>query len=221
VDFNRLTIPQALFKVFGLRDENLRQIANTFVRNKLVAADKVAGVQRDAVFIRENQLATLHNAILLHAIFGNVKTVKAIFEDAPLRRKHAELAATVFHRRNSLLGVALLDERALALVTALGGALDLRREKLPNPFATLPQVAAESRNGLVTALLAQAGAISAGDSILLAYLQGDLALARERVLATENFPEDLLDLRRCILGDYQEAVDFDDLLDSLRPYRSR
>lgn len=214
MDTKQFTIPEALSAEFGIRNcEYLRMTANGFVRNKLIKADVYAGAERKSVRIRDSQLPTLHNAIILHALFGDTKVVKDVFFDATKRQRQADAASALLFQRNSVMGVALVSEAAQALVDALRGDFDLRQQRLPNPFATLPHQALGNTNGLFLALLAQAGTLSAGDSVLQAYLQGDLELARDRVLAMSDLPEDLAPLRQRILEDCRQAQEFDDLLD--------
>lgn len=215
MDTKQFTIPEALRKEFGIQNcECLRMVANGFVRNKLIKADVYDGGERKSVRIRDSQLPALHNAIILHALFGDTKVVKAIFVDSIIRRRQAEAASRLFFQRNSLMGVALINEAAQALVDALRSDFDLKRNRLSNPFATLPHQALGNASGLFLAVLAQAGSLSAGDSVLHAYLQGDLLLARERILAIADLPDDMVHLRKHILEKYRQAQEFDDLLDS-------
>lgn len=213
-----LSIPDALEQLFGVRGcEYLRNIANTFATNGTVRVQKFDRSERKRVFIRESELPALHNAVVLHAVFGDTRVVKEILaDDLVLRHRHAEAVAALFFQRNSLLGVALQSEAVRTLVEALRGDGDLRRSRLPNPFEILPQKALGEAGGLLRAVLAQAGTLSAGDSVLMAYLQKDLESARRQILALGDLPEGLAPLRQRILEDYEQAVEFDELLDSLR-----
>lgn len=217
MDTKQFSIPEAIFREFGVRNcECLRNTVNSFARNKLLKVEKYAGLDNDQIRIRDDQLPSLHNAVLLHAFFGNTKVVKQIFDDLAVRREKAKILEAMLFERNSVIGIALEHRDAYALRDALLGDFPLRRTRLPNPFTTLPQQMFGPSNRLLLALLAQAGTLSKGDSLLLAYLQGNLEIARSMVLAIADFPEDLHPLRQRVLGDFTEAQEFDVLLDSWR-----
>lgn len=213
----QFTIAEAVdheFQVHGC--EKLRMIVKSFVGNGLISVIAVPRVQRDQHRVDLSQLIVLRNAVILHALFGDVRLVKAIFDDPAIRMERAEVAAAILFQRNSLMGIVVQGNESQALVDALRGDTDLRRERLPNPFATLPHRALGDASGLLFRLLTQAATLSAGDGVLLAYLQGDLELARERILAITDLPTELIPLRQRILADCDDAEEFDNLLDTLR-----
>lgn len=65
------------------------------------------------------------------------------------------------------------------MISALEGELDLYTEKLPNPFETLPQVVLGQHTNLLNALLVQASVLDPLDSVLAAYVEGDIDRACE------------------------------------------
>ena len=78
-----------------------------------------------------------------------------------------------------------------------------------------PAVAVGGVN-LLKALAAQTAALSLGDSMMAHYLSGDLRQAYLLACEVQTQCELLLQYRGLIIREYEEAKDFDDLLDSLR-----
>lgn len=175
------------------------------------------GDSRNSVRIDPNDKTLLWNAILLHGVFGEPKAVVAILSDPEKRREYAEWARAVFLDRQSVAGVGLLRQELFDFLERLPLA-DLRCERLANPFAdVLPQMGLGPHGGnLLKTLAAQTAALSIGDSMMAHYLNGDLQEAYEAACAVSTDNPVLLRYRDRILAEYQEAKEFDDLLDSLR-----
>lgn len=215
----QLTISEALSREFDIKItecEKLRTAVNSLIDNDVVLIERILGTHHSQRRLHENQLPALHNAVLLHALFGDVRLIKAIFTDHSVRRTQAEIAAAILFQRNSLMGIALQGTAVQGLVSALRGDLDLRHERLPNPFTSLPYQMNGNAGGLLVSLLAQSATVSAGDSVLLAHLQGDLELARQRILAMTDLPSELVHLRQRILDDCRDAEELDTFLSDLR-----
>ncbi|MNZ90855.1 hypothetical protein D3C78_1098260 [compost metagenome] len=172
---------------------------------------------RNSVRIDPNDRTLLWNAILLQGVFGEPKAVVAILTDPDKRREYAEWARAVFLDRQSVAGLGLLRQELFGFLERLPLA-DLRSERLPNPFAdVLPQMGLGPHSGnLLKTLAAQTAALSIGDSMMAHYLNGDLQEAYEAACAVSTDNPLLIKYRDQILAEYQEAKDFDDLLDSLR-----
>lgn len=215
----QLTISEAISREFDIKItecEKLRTAVNSLIDNDVIPIERIPGPHHSQRRLHEQQLPALHNAVLLHALFGDVRLIKAIFNDRSVRCTQAELAAAILFQRNSLMGIALQGTAVQGLVSALRGDLDLRHERLPNPFAILPYQMNGNVGGLLVSLLAQSATVSAGDSVLLAYLQGELGLARQRILAMTELPPELVHLQQRILDDCRDAEELDAFLSNLR-----
>ena len=97
-------------------------------------------------------------------------------------------------------------------------AADLSKEKLANPFSDVwPQMGLGPHQGnLLKTLASQTAALSVGDSMMAHYLNGELEQAYEKANGVVTNNALLLKYRDLILSEYQDAKEFDDLLDFLR-----
>nr|WP_067297730.1 hypothetical protein [Marinobacterium profundum] len=217
---SRRTVPDAIRHLFGIdvaRDSPLLKTkANSLVRNRLIKVEKELIVDRSSTYLAPGQEVVLFNALLLNAVFSDPKQIKSIFEKPAERQHAADTLRALFSQRNSLLGIGLSNPDAMAMVEALAGHHDLYTERLPNPFARLPQVATGDNLNLLQALLAQAAVLAPGDSMLLAYLQGDLARAADLAETLESNEPAVEALRRHLIDKHSEARDFDSLLDQFK-----
>jgi len=172
---------------------------------------------RNRVLINPALITLLWNAILLQGVFGEPKLVAELLEPKAKRQPLVDWARQLFLERQSLAGLGLLRQELVVFLDRLPVA-DLREESLPNPFAdTLPQMGLGHLHGnLLKALAAQTAALSLGDSMMAHYLSGDLEQAYEKACEVQTQSELLLQYRDLIIREYEEAKDFDDLLDSLR-----
>ncbi|MEC4726807.1 hypothetical protein HWQ46_14730 [Shewanella sp. D64] len=217
---SRLTVPQAIRQLFGIdvatQSQLLKTKADSLVRNKLIKIETEQKVQRKTKYLAPGQMTVLFNALLLNAVFHDPKDVKRIFEDKSYREECAKAVRVMFGESNSLMGIALSNGLALKFADSLAGDFDLYSDKLPNPFAVLPQLALGKNQSLLHALLAQSATLEPSDNILLAYLQGDLdrAVEMSSLMTTDN--EAVNQLKLHVERSRREAVEFDDLLDQFR-----
>lgn len=211
-----LTIPDAIRHLFGIEvakeSTYLKDKANSLVRNKLVKVNTEKVVQRSKQYLAEGQLDVLFNALLLNAIFTDPKDVKKIFEDRLFRAESVKTVKLLFTDNNSLMGVALSNQNAVKFIDDLASEMDLYSNRLPNPFATLPQLALGKNLSLLHALLTQSALISPTDNLLLAYLNNDMdkALALSNQIKANN--SNVKQLIEHIHAQHKEAEEFDDLL---------
>jgi hypothetical protein len=221
VDTEGLSIPEAIRKLFGVdvakESPLLKNKAMSFVRNKLIAVRKERKVDRKAVYLEYGQGNTLHNALILNAVFPNPKDVKRIFEDDQYRSQCATVVRSVLTDRGSLLGQALQSNSSKRMASFLADTdRDLRRQLMPNPFQVLPQVALGENTTLLHALLAQAASLEPSDSFLLAYLNGDWDTAQKLSSQVSSDSPELFALKSEIDRKLREAHEFSDLLDLFR-----
>jgi len=217
VDSRFYSIPEALRLLFGsdmLREvPSLRTKANSFLRNGLLTFKEDLIVHKKSKFIPETELDILFNAMLLSAIFTDSKEVKAIFCEPAKREQCAEIVKAMFTRQHSLAGIALSSSKATAFVTCLEGNFDLRAERLPNPFKTLPQATLGSNGALLRVLLAQAAVLEPMDSILMKYLDGEWLEAKALIDQLDTNASGVAELKAEIDKKIHEAEEVDDLLD--------
>ncbi|MCY0965163.1 hypothetical protein [Parathalassolituus penaei] len=171
-------IPEAIRDLFGIESaadsKFLADKANSFKRNGLLDVKLEHGVQRSATYIDKDQETVLFNALLLSAVFTDPKHVKKIFDEPIVRAEAAQTLSAMLLQRTTVCGMALSSAEATLLVTALEGDFDLYGQKLPNPFETLPQMLLGPHTNLLNALLAQAAALDPVDSVLAAWVAGDI-----------------------------------------------
>lgn len=171
-------IPEAIRDLFGIESaadsKFLADKANSFKRNGLLDVKLEHGVQRSATYIDKDQETVLFNALLLSAVFTDPKHVKKIFDEPIARAEAAQTLSAMLLHRTTVCGMALSSAEATLLVTALEGDFDLYGQKLPNPFETLPQMLLGPHTNLLNALLAQAAALDPVDSVLAAWVAGDI-----------------------------------------------
>ena len=158
----------------------------------------------------------LFNALVLNAIFHDPKDVKKIFTDKAFRQQAVETLRAVLLNQSNLSGIALSNPDCVNFIDAVEGESDLYIDKLPNPFSVLPQAALGKNTNLLQALLAQSAALEPMDSILMAYLDGDIESAFRKIQGLSDEQHLALPLIIRIKQAYQEANDFDDLLDQMR-----
>jgi hypothetical protein len=224
-----LTLPQAVERLFGTplaRHPALRNAVNTLVK-AMSQAGVLPLVEEEISFtskgrkrwtLPRSELVGLSNAIVLHGIFGEPKTVIRLFTQPSVRRQHADWARSLLLERQSVANLGLINQELLRLLDQLDSAADLKQERLPNPFENaLPQMGLGDYGGnLLKALACQTAALSMGDSMMVHYLNGDLEQAHTAAAALQTDNPLLLQYRQMILTDYEEAKAFDDLLDAWR-----
>jgi hypothetical protein len=221
VDTEGLSIPDAIRKIFAIdvakESPLLKNKAMSFVRNKLIEVRKERKVDRKAVYLEAGQGNTLHNALVLNAVFPNPKDVKRIFKDDQYRSECAKVVKRLLTDRGSVLGQALQSKSSEQMASFLADTeRDLRQELMPNPFQVLPQVALEDNTTLLHALLAQAASLEPADSFLLAYLNGDWEAAQELSSQLSSASTELLAIKTEIDRKLNEAHEFSELLSFFR-----
>jgi hypothetical protein len=213
---SRITVPEAIRQLFDIdvasQSQLLKTKADSLVRNKLIKIETEQKVQRQSKYLAPGQMTVLFNALLLNAVFHDPKDVKRIFEDKAYRQECAIALRAMFGKSNSLMGIALSNGLAVKFTDALAGDFDLYQNKLPNPFAVLPQLALGKNLNLLYALLAQSAAMDPTDNLLLAYLEGDVDKAAEIASSIVTDNDAVTQLKQHIDNKLQEAIEFDDLL---------
>ncbi|MGO3408552.1 hypothetical protein [Marinomonas sp.] len=211
------SISEALKFLFGsqvlVETPSLRTKANSFLRNGVVSFQADLNVHKNTNTIPESELDTLFNAMLLSSIFADSKEVKAIFLEPKKRAQCAEVAKAMFTRQHSLAGIALSSSKTSAFVACLEGNFDLRAERLPNPFKTLPQTTLGTNSSLLRVLLAQAAVLEPMDSILIKYLDGEWLEAKALIDELDDTTSGVAELKEEIDKKIHDAEEVDDLLD--------
>lgn len=172
---------------------------------------------REHWYINPADEALIWNAIVLQGLFGVPKIAVLLIRECSERQAYVDWARQLFLERQSVAGLGLLRQELIILLDQLPVA-DLHRERLPNPFADAwPQMGLGPHKGnLLKTLASQTAALSLGDGMMAHYFNGDLKQAYDKAcgVATDNAL--LLKYRDLIITEYQEAKEFDDLLDFLR-----
>lgn len=210
------SIPEAIRDLFDIdtaaESSFLKDKANSFKRNGLLKVEEEARVQRNSVYLAQGQETVLFNALVLNAVFPDPKYVKKIFEDRKSRAEASDIISNMLIKRSNVSGIALASAETAALVSYLEGDSDLYSEKLPNPFETLPQLAFGQHTNLLNVLLAQASMLDPLDSVLAAYVAGDIdkACNLAESIKDQSAAKPFLDLIR---KQHQEVKRFTKLLD--------
>lgn len=172
---------------------------------------------RNRVRMNPAHITLFRNAILLQGVFGEPKVVVDFLTSHIKRQEYADWARQLFLGRQSLAGLGLLRQELLTFLELLPVA-DLHTTQLPNPFAdALPQMGLGPQKGnLLKTLATQTAALSLGDGMMIHYLNNDLAKAHACAVALETDNTLLQQYRALILRKYEQAKEFDDLLDSFR-----
>lgn len=172
---------------------------------------------REHWYINPADEALIWNAIVLQGLFGVPKIAVLLIRECSERQAYVDWARQLFLELQSVAGLGLLRQELIALLDQLLVA-DLRKERLPNPFADAwPQMGLGPHKGnLLKTLASQTAALSLGDSMMAHYLNGDMKQAYDKAcgVATDNAL--LLKYRDLIITEYQDAKEFDELLDLLR-----
>jgi hypothetical protein len=176
-----------------------------------------AGDGRERWYIHPDDEVLVWNAIVLQGLFGAPKIAGMLIRDRSERQAYVDWAKQLFLERHSVAGLGLYRHELSLLLDSLVDS-DLTQTKLPNPFVDAwPQMGLGPHQGsLLKTLAAQTAVLSVGDSMMTHYLNGELERA---YLAANEVVTDsplLLKYRDLIISEYQDAKEFDDLLDFLR-----
>jgi hypothetical protein len=168
--------------------------------------------------IPAKEMLAVRNAVLLQGIFPEPKVVIKLFNSVAERRSHAQWARELLLERQSVAGLALVHNELIDFLRVLESEADLKTHELANPYPdALPQIGLADYGGnLLRALATQTAALSVGDSMIRHYMNGELEQAFNcaNVLDTNNAL--LLQYRSLIIREYEQAKEFDDLLDFFR-----
>lgn len=217
------TLAEAMRHLFGIKLADypkLKDQLNSLVRNKLIHMDAELVSHRDRRRLPERELTTLFNATLLLAIFPDPGRVKLIFNDVGARQKAARLVELIVINRQSLLELVHLSVSAATFVKALASPdVDLRKNRLDNPFEALPQTLLDGDVGLLDCNVARSASLTKADPMLRCYLNGELDIAAEHaarmLLASEMIPHELVYLAQHIEAEYRAAKEFSATVDLL------
>ena len=100
------------------------------------------------------------------------------------------------------------------LIEILESEQDLFKQKLPNPFTQLPQVALGKNGGLLNVLLAQAASTATLDNLLHAYLSGDWEKSSILITQLDSNVSGAAELKNYIQNQLVEAEEMEDLLEA-------
>jgi hypothetical protein len=219
-----MTLAEAFRKLFQVdinRYEPIKHSLNSLIKSKLIVHIKEplshTSGGRNRIWILPDQLDTLNNAVLLHGIFWNTRTISKIFKDKrpfTFRYRMAEMTKIALSGRQ--LGVALLPRELDEFLNLLGSEVDLKSKRLPNPFHDLPQLSEDREYGIIQQMLTQSALLSNGDNMMLHYLNGDLQQAKDAAQSIDMDDPRLGPYRAMIEREYREASEFDALLDILK-----
>ena len=172
---------------------------------------------RENWYINPADEALIWNAIVLQGLFGVPKIAVLLIRERSERQVYVDWARQLFLDRQSVAGLGLLRQELIILLDRLADA-DLRQEKLPNPFADAwPQMGLGPHKGnLLKTLASQTAALSVGDSMMAHYFNGELKQAHDKACGVVTDNALLLKYRDLIITKYQDAKEFDELLDFLR-----
>jgi len=168
--------------------------------------------------IPAKEMLAVRNAVLLQGIFPEPKVVIKLFTAVAERHSYAQWARELLLERQSVAGLALVHNELIDFLRVLESEADLKTHKLANPFPdALPQIGLANYGGnLLRALATQTASLSTGDSMMLHYLSGELEQAYSCASALVSDNTLLQQYRTLIIREYEQAKEFDDLLDFLR-----
>jgi hypothetical protein len=215
---NRKKISATLKELFGndilTNCEALRLKATSYTRDPapLFQPESESGDHNDSHYLKAGQATILYNALLIDTIVVKPAQVKEVFRDKKKRAEIAELAEVILIGKQTVTGIALCSTSVADFLSGLKGDLNLYEERLANPYKKFPNQLFGSHTGMVRVLLAQSQLLSAGDSMLVHFLNGDIAKANEMAAMLPDDGDTGL-LKEMIQRQYQQASEFDDLLD--------
>lgn len=218
-----LSLAECINKLFGLklaRYPKLKHALESMSRNDLIDHVKTAPLggknSRGKVFYPRDQLTTIFNATLLHGFFADPKLVKELFLKPDKRLEMAQWLRTLLLDRNSVVGIGLISREVVRFLDLLDSDADLRSIRIANPFVELPQLSLDGVTSVMQGMMVQSAVLSAGDSMVVAYLNGELEQAWTLATALEIRPtsHSILDkYRQLIIREYEAAIEFDKTLD--------
>jgi hypothetical protein len=227
-----LTLQQAVGDTLGIKlaaHPSLRNAANTLInalkKAKVIAIGKeryeYSTSDRSRLLIPQDAVSCLVNAVLLQGIFAEPKVVVGLITGIEDRAEYATWAREILVNRQSVAGLGLVRPNLIKFLDMLGSdSCDLKKERLPNPFAdTLPQMGigpAATAGSLLRLVATQSAPLSLGDGMMAYYLDGRLDEAYQAALKIDSENPFLQKYRDLIISKYEEAKAFSDLLEDWR-----
>lgn len=226
---DQISVKEALRQLFGIesysRVPKLRNSINTLVgalKKKKILDDANAPIEftaseRERWYLSTKDLAAFHNAVILHGIYSEPKVVIKIFENVGDRKDLAGWARDILINRQSVASVGLIRHQLTQFLDELDSQSDLHQNRLTNPFDNaLPQMGFGPHGNLLKVLAAQTAVLSLGDSMMVRFLEGDLEGAANAARELSTTEPLLKRYKTMILSEFQEAAEFDKLLDDWR-----
>lgn len=218
-----MPLAEAVDRVFGInlsKHQRLRASLNSLLRNKTIENTITpSGPERNRRLVHRDQLDKLHNVVILQGLFTETQVITKMFHDSDkyeTRKKMAEVAQAILVGRQSIVGISLLPVEVKGFLEMLASDADLATNRLPNPFQELPQLVLDKGTSVIQQMLAQSSVQSLGDSMMAHYLNGDLEAAWQAAQQLDVEDPILNKYKALIDQEYQEASEFDDLLDKLK-----
>ncbi len=219
---DRFSPPDAIRKLFSIElseHKGFKDLVYPLIRSKgfLVVHKEPMGGASDKhhLFIASKSLNKLYNAVLLQGFFADSKRVRAVFSDGAKRLEAAEVLATILLDRQSILGVGIQSASLSEFISKMKSNISLADERLPNPFHELPQLSINGATSVMQALLAQSAVLSSGDVMMTHYFSGELEKAYRAACKLVTDHPVLVKYQTLIHQQYQDAKQFDNLLDDL------
>lgn len=218
----RVSPPDAIRTLFSIElseHKGFKDLVYPLIRSKgvlVVHKEHMGGASnKHHLLISSKSLNKLYNAVLLQGFFADSKRVRAIFSDGAKRFEAAEVLATILLDRQSILGVAIQPELLSEFISKMKSDISLSEERLPNPFYELPQLSINGVTSVMQALLAQSAVLTSGDAMMTHYFNGELKKAYRAACKLDTDHPVLIKYQTLIHQRYQDAKQFDNLLDDL------
>lgn len=227
-----LTLQQAVGGALGIKLASfpaLRNSANTLlnalIKEKVISISKerfeYSTSDRSKLLIPKSSAPCLVNAVILQGVFAEPRIVLGLITGDKDRAEYANWARELLVNRQSVAGLGLVRPDLIKFLDMLGAnSVDLRKERLPNPFAdTLPQMGigpAAGAGSLLRLVATQSASLSLGDSMMAHYFDGRLEDAYQAALQICSDNPLLRKYRDLIISEYEEAKAFGDLLEDWR-----
>ncbi|MGY5451436.1 hypothetical protein ACVFI8_10895 [Agarivorans sp. MS3-6] len=219
---NLITIPAAINKLFKVRlaeHKAFKDLVYPLVRSKgfldIKKEKMVNSSTKDNIYITQEGLAKLHNAIILQAFFSKTKKVKDIFSKPDKRIEAAEILDSVLSGRQALLDVSINSLKFSQLIAWLKSTKPLDQEGLPNPFSELPQLSLNGTTSVMQSLLAQSGALTNVDNMMMYFINDQLKEAYDTSLSITSTNPLFIKYQTLVQRKYNEANEFDTFLENL------
>jgi len=166
---------------------------------------------------REEHLPWLHNVVVVQGFFPKPKCIEQLLSDSDeLRGIFSEVKSRIGNRNS--LGKIVFDEKGLgSFYKVIDNPVNFKKEYLPNPFASLPQLSGLS---VISALNHEADYMADLCDMLGVYYRKDIRSAYELAGVLKDNPHfsdspELVRAVSMIEDKYLDAIRFSKLLDIL------